>query len=146
MSKIQNFDAEHLHPSHHQLPWFHAPPSLSPKPISRNQYIVHAIIIIISTTPPLRALLFDYTSPASIIIFDTSSRSLTCYWYQHAQSFPEKGIVPQEKGSVDTLDTLPLPQQNIDSEEIDSEEIREVRQSRDSEKGVEVCQVCQACK
>ena len=114
--------------------------------------IVNAIIIIIATTPPPRALLFDYTSPASIIIFDdTSSRSLTCYWLQHAQSLQEKGIAPQEKGSVDTLDTPPLPQQNIDpeeidSEEIDSEEIREVRQSRDSEKVGEVCQVCQACK
>ena len=127
MSKIQNFDAEHPHPSHHQLTWFHAPPSLSCKPISRNRYRARHY-----------HYYFDDTSPASIIIRlllprehyyfdDTSSRSLTCYLLQYAQSLQEK-LCP-----LATHPSPPQPNIDPDREEIDFEEIREGRQSRDSE-------------
>jgi len=64
ISKIQNFDAEHLHPSHHQLIWFPAR-RLSSKPISR---VVHYTPLFYSqTTPPVcpctSSLLFSTTPP-----------------------------------------------------------------------------------
>ena len=95
MSNIQNFDTEHLHPSHHQLTWFHAPPSLSSKPISR---VVHYTPLFSSQTIPLVcpctfSLLFRRHLPAITYLGS----------FQPCLIPPRKGHLPSRKGQRHAL-------------------------------------------